>query len=110
MSQRLDCSLAFTGSNTQIQSNMKIKEGFKLRNVCGESIIVAEGRENIDFSKIISLNESAAFLWTAVEGRDFSVQDMADLLANEYDVTPEAALADAKSLAEKWQEIGIVTA
>ena len=36
---------------------MKAKKGFNLRNVCGEQIIVAEGKENIDFSNIISMNE-----------------------------------------------------
>ena len=32
---------------------MKAKPGFNLRNVCGEQIIVAEGKENIDFSNIL---------------------------------------------------------
>ena len=32
---------------------MKAKKGFNLRNVCGEQLIVAEGKENIDFSNII---------------------------------------------------------
>mgnify|MGYP003462096660 CR=1 FL=1 len=41
---------------------MKKKTGFNLRTICGERIIVAEGRENIDFSNIIALNESAAYL------------------------------------------------
>ena len=48
---------------------MKIKKGFVLRNVCGENIIVAEGKENIDFTKIISMNESSAYLWKNVEGK-----------------------------------------
>ena len=38
---------------------MKAKKGFNLRDVCGEKIIVAEGKENIDFSNIISMNESS---------------------------------------------------
>ena len=42
---------------------MKTKKGFNIRNVCGENIIVAEGKENIDFSNIISMNESSAYLW-----------------------------------------------
>lgn len=37
---------------------MKAKNGFNLRTVCGENILVAEGEENIDFSNIISMNES----------------------------------------------------
>ena len=50
---------------------MKIKKGFVLKDICGESIIVAEGKENIDFTKIISMNESSAFLWESVKDKDF---------------------------------------
>ncbi len=34
---------------------MKAKKGFKLRNVCGEHVIVAEGIDNVDFTNIISM-------------------------------------------------------
>ena len=50
---------------------MKTKRGFRLRNICGENIIVAEGIDNIDFSRIISMNESSAYLWQKVEGKEF---------------------------------------
>ena len=42
---------------------MKIKEGFVLREMCGENIVAAEGLQNINFNKLISLNSPAAFLW-----------------------------------------------
>lgn len=38
---------------------MRIKEGFELREICGEHVILSHGMDNIDFSKIISLNETA---------------------------------------------------
>lgn len=59
---------------------MKTKKGFVLRNVCGENIIVAEGKENIDFTKIISMNETAAYLWKNVEGKDFDPDTLKNLL------------------------------
>ena len=62
---------------------MKIKKGFVLRNVCGENIIVAEGKENIDFTKIISMNESSAYLWKNVEGKEFTAEDLCHLLTSE---------------------------
>ena len=52
---------------------MKIKEGFLLRELCGEHIVTAEGLENINFNKLISLNETAAFLWKALIGKEFTV-------------------------------------
>lgn len=87
---------------------MRTKKGFNLRTVCGEQIIVAEGRENIDFSKIISMNESAAYLWQAVAGRDFTATEMARLLQKEYDIDEATALADAADMAKQWLEAGIV--
>ena len=56
---------------------MKIKKGFVLKDICGESIIVAEGKENIDFTKIISMNESSAFLWESVKDKDFDAETSA---------------------------------
>lgn len=51
--------------------SMKTKKGFNLRQVCGENVIVAEGAENIDFSSIISMNESSAYLWNSIQGKEF---------------------------------------
>ena len=48
---------------------MRAKKGFNLRTVVGEQIIVAEGKENIDFSTIISMNESSAYLWRNIQGK-----------------------------------------
>ena len=88
---------------------MKAKSGFNLREVCEEQIIVAEGKENIDFSNIISMNESSAYLWREVQQRDsFTAKDLADLLLKEYDVDEETALKDAESLVEQWVNAGIV--
>lgn len=60
---------------------MRTKKGFELRNVCGENIIVAEGKENIDFSQIISLNESAAYLWKNIQDKDFNTEDLVSIAA-----------------------------
>lgn len=87
---------------------MKIKEGFELRTICGENIVVAKGIQNIDFNKIISLNESAAYLWRELQGKDFEAQDMAELLRLEYEVEEATALADAKELAKAWLEAGLI--
>jgi len=89
---------------------MKIKNGFVLKSICGENMIIAEGKENIDFSKIISLNESAAYLWNKVEGVSFTPQTLAELLVEEYEVSNERALVDAEILAKQWLETGIVEA
>ena len=88
---------------------MKTKKGFNLRQVCGENIIVAEGEENIDFSNIISMNETSAYLWKNIQGKDnFTAEDLVALLQQEYDVDPSVALEDTKALINQWIDAGIV--
>lgn len=87
---------------------MRQKKGFRLRNICGENVVVAEGIENIDFSKIISMNESSAYLWEKTVGREFTAEDLCQLLLDEYEVDETTALADAKAVVKQWAEAGII--
>ena len=87
---------------------MKTKNGFRLRNVCGENIIVADGIDNIDFSRIISMNESAAFLWKNIQGEDFDADRMVSLLLDEYDTDEDTARADVEALIAKWRDAGLI--
>lgn len=87
---------------------MRIKKGFELREVCGEHIIVAYGRENIDFNKVISLNESANYLWKNIVGKDFDAETLASLLCQEYEVDAETAKSDAQALLDEWTKVGLV--
>lgn len=87
---------------------MKAKNGFNLRTVCGENILVAEGEENIDFSNIISMNESSAYLWNSIQGKDFEVKDLVDLLIEMYEVDEETATRDARLLVDLWKQAEII--
>lgn len=87
---------------------MRIKKGFDMQDVCGHHVIVATGLENIDFSKIVSLNESAAAIWNAVVGKDFTVSDMVKALTDEYEVSTEQAEGDVKDTLARWREIGLI--
>lgn len=87
---------------------MKTKEGFNLRTVCGEQILVAEGKENIDFSNIISMNETAAYLWESIIDKDFTEEDLVQLLLNEYEVEETIAQIDVRTLITQWKEAGII--
>ena len=89
---------------------MKTKKGFKLRTVCGENIVVAEGIENIDFSRIISMNESSAYLWNNVQGKEFDADTLVKLILDEYETDEATARRDIDQLLQKWLEAGIVEA
>ena len=58
---------------------MKLKDGFELRTICNEKVLIACGLENIDFSHMVAMNESSAYLWEQVAGKDFDADTLADL-------------------------------
>ena len=87
---------------------MRIKEGFTLREIIGQFVVIGEGLKQVNFNKMISLNESAAYLWKGVEGKDFTVEDLTKLLTDKYEVSEEQAAADAAAIAQKWIDAGVV--
>lgn len=86
---------------------MRIKDGFILSTICGENVVVGEGLAQVNFNKLLSLNASAAWLWEQVKGKDFTVEDLAALLQEKYDVSADVALADSQKLADSWKEQGV---
>lgn len=87
---------------------MRIKDGFRLRDVMGQATVIGEGVGQVNFNKLITLNATAAWLWEQVESKDFDVQTLSDLLVSKYAIDAELARKDAEALVSKWVEIGLV--
>lgn len=90
---------------------MKIKNGFVLRDVCGEQVIMGEGIGALNFGRLLCLNETAAWLWNkALEQGVFSVESLANALCEEYEVSKEQAMKDVASIVSEWQDVKVVEA
>ena len=76
--------------------------------MCGEHIVTGEGLARVDFSKVISLNATAAYLWEQVQDKDFTPEDLVDLLTARYDVDAQQARADVDKLLASWREAGLI--
>ncbi len=88
---------------------MKIKDGFALRDVCGETVIVGEGLGAVDFGKLLVLNDTAAWLWKEAQKMgDFTPQTLAQRLCDEYDVPTDVANADVAEILSKWKDINVI--
>lgn len=87
---------------------MKIKKGYRLRPLGNEYILVAEGLEAMDANLMVSMNATAAFLWEAVEGKDFDADTLARLLVEEYGIDHEQAEKDIAPLLETWTKAGVI--
>ena len=84
---------------------MKIKEGFLLRQVADNWVVLPVGQACVDFNGMLSLNDSGALLWKALEqggGREA----LADALLAEYEVERSVALADVDEFLAKLSKAG----
>ena len=87
---------------------MRIVEGFVLRNIMGQDALVGEGINQVNFNKLITMNESAAYLWQSIGEKEFENSDLANLLVEKYGIDRERADMDAEKIATQWLEVGVL--
>ena len=85
---------------------MRKKEGWVLRDVCGEKVLVGEGIGAVDFGKLISLNETAAWLWEHCDETSDS-DTLTQALCAEYDVSADEARRDVVAIVDEWIKVGV---
>ena len=85
---------------------MKLKEGFLLRRVAGQTVVLPSGAE-LDLNMMISLNETGAFLWERLQDETDGDALAAALLA-EYDVDEETARKSVAAFVQKLRENGFL--
>lgn len=85
---------------------MKIKEGFLLRQVAGQTVVLPFGDE-LDLNMMITLNDTGAFLWEHLQEETTEDALVADLL-KEYDVDEETARQSVAAFVAKLNENGFL--
>lgn len=86
-----------------------IKDGLLIRNIAGEHVLI-DASEEVDFSKMAMLSDTAVTIITALQQKgQCTAEDLARMIADEYDVTEEKALADIKELLTAMSGNGLVT-
>ena len=87
-----------------------IKKDFLVREIAGEKVLIGNG-EQINFSKMLVLNDTAAYLIEELQKRGSAVEfeTLANCLAGKYDVEFARALADDKALIKMLEEQGVDT-
>ena len=86
---------------------MKIKEGYVLKEVADSYLVVAVGNAVKDFKGIITLNETGAFLWKALEKGAEEESLVANLL-DAYEVEESQAKKDVSTFIEKLKGANLI--
>ena len=76
---------------------MKFKKEYKVRNIAGENVIIMQGELGSDATRVVALNETSLFLWNRLQGEEFDIDGVVDLLVENYDVQEQTARADAEA-------------
>lgn len=82
---------------------MKVKDGYLLREVAGNYIIVAIGDEAVDFDGIITVNELGAFIWKILE-EDTETENIVAKILEEYDVSEDVVKDDVEKFIDKLKK------
>ena len=85
----------------------KIKDGFVLREVAGQAVVIAVGEASKSFHSMINLNETGRVIWQAVE-QGMDVDAIAQKLVQDYEVDMELAHSDVVSMLEQMESAGIL--
>jgi hypothetical protein len=89
---------------------MKLRNDLTLRQLGDEYIIVDPSQDMVDMSKVFTLNESAAYIWNELQGINFTLEDVVNLLLDTYEVSADRAKADAQNLLHNFETQGLVLA
>ena len=87
---------------------MQIKPTYKLREIAGETILIKQGTRDIDFTRIISLNQSAKYLYECFVGKEFTLDDVVNVLETTYAISHERAEKDAKIWVDSMKECQVI--
>lgn len=81
---------------------MKLKDGFLLREIAGDTVVIPTG-ETVDLNLLITLNDTGRFLWQRLETETDEASLTAALLA-EYDVDERTARSHVAAFVHKLKE------
>ena len=87
---------------------MKIKAGFMRRRLGTQEVVVAVGEASKQFSGIIRLNETGAYIWDRLAAGDTTEEAVVDALLSEYEVSREVAERDVAKLVSTLRNEGML--
>ena len=85
-----------------------VNPDYVLREIVGEYMLIPTGKLSMTRNGVITISESAAYLWKKMdEGR--TITELCELLLGEYEIDRETALADVKEMVDSMCEVEAVS-
>ena len=86
-----------------------IKKDFLIHTIANEKVLIGNG-EQINFSKMLVLNDTAAFVIEELQKQDapIALEELAQSLHNHFEVEYDVAFSDVKELINQLQEQEVI--
>lgn len=85
---------------------MKLKDGFILRAVAGETVVIPSS-DDMDLDMMITLNDTGRFLWEQLQ-EEKTLEQLVQATTAEYDVAAEDAAKYIEEFVKKLSENGFL--
>lgn len=86
---------------------MKVKDGYILKKVAGENIVIATGEARLSFNGIITFNEVGAEVFTRLDGTK-TITQIVQEIASLYNAPKDVIEKDINNLIEKMRNHGLI--
>ena len=86
---------------------MRVKDGFVLREVAGQTMVIATGEASKDFHGMIKLNKTGKEIWQGLQACETEAQ-IVEKLQEKFEVESEKASEDVKAFINKMEEMGFL--
>lgn len=81
---------------------MKLKSGFVLSEVVGETVVLPSG-DSLNLNMMITLNETGKFLWERLD-KGADENELVQALLSEYEVDEKTARASVEAFVQKLRD------
>ncbi len=85
---------------------MKLKEGFVLRTISGQTVVLPTGGD-LDLGMMIKLNDTGRFIWERLE-KGVEMEELVEDMLKEYDVSKEKATEYVEQFVQKVKDNGFL--
>ncbi len=87
---------------------MRIKEGFVLRQVASQWVVLPVGQASVSFNGMLSLNAPGVLLWKAMENGCSTREALTEVLLDAYEVEREQAMSDVDEFLATLMRTGCI--
>lgn len=86
---------------------MRIKDGFVLREVAGQAMVIATGEASDDFHGMVRLNETGKYVWQGITD-GLNAEEIARGLTDTFSVDYQKALDDVVRMIAQMENAGFL--